>query len=245
MSVVYAPMTITITPFEVERKRTASFSVPHHAKARRTSSLQRTPAFLELPRMLSDIPSMELYGRSGAPRPSVSEAHPRSLRRRPSISTHTSDLNAFVASTAPLPSLHHPLPSRAFTPAPVASSSRLACSSQPAAPKPRSTKRGPRRFLPPRERYPSARAEPDLYRQALVARMQASPEGAKILLMGAHAAVSMLTATRELEALVAGADDMDCDSEDDTEDVEPRLSDSWLVVPQEDWEIVDDSSAVV
>lgn len=248
MSVACAPMTISLAPFEVERKRTASFSLPRHAKSPRTSSLQRTHSFLELPISLADLPSMELYGRSGAPRPSVSEAHPRSLKRRESRTySHSSDLSAFVASTARLaPMVHSPQPIRSFVPpTPPLPSCIIVATPSPVAPKPKSTKRSPKRFLPPRERYPSSRPEPDLYRQALVARMRASPEGAQILRMGAHAAVTMLNATRELEALVAGVDDdFDMDLDDESHD-EPKLGDSWLVLPREDWETVEQQRTAV
>lgn len=59
------------------------------------------------------------------------------------------------------------------------------------------------KLLPPRASFPRSKPEPDLYRIAIKARMQCSPEGAKILRMGPRIAVSILAATRDLEMLVS------------------------------------------
>ncbi|KAJ8580828.1 hypothetical protein M405DRAFT_833582 [Rhizopogon salebrosus TDB-379] len=63
-----------------------------------------------------------------------------------------------------------------------------------------------KKLLPPRASFPRSKPEPDLYRIAIRARMQCSPEGAKILRMGPRMAVSILAATRELELLVSTQD---------------------------------------
>jgi hypothetical protein len=72
--------------------------------------------------------------------------------------------------------------------------------------------------------------------------MRCSPEGQKILGMGARLAVSILTATRELERIVAQQSGMDVDKEDVMmmdATCPPPLANSWVLVPGEDWEMVD------
>jgi hypothetical protein len=94
-----------------------------------------------------------------------------------------------------------------------------------------------RKFLPARPSFPRSKAEPDLYRLAIKTRMQHSPQGNKILHMGPRLAVSIMTATLELERIIA-AQPQDVDMMDDDE---PHLSMNgpWVVVPGEDWEMVD------
>jgi hypothetical protein len=85
--------------------------------------------------------------------------------------------------------------------------------------------------------------------------MRCSPEGQKILSMGPRLAVSILTATRELERIVAaqminGLGTMYGEGDGDVAMVDGTgamgvgpLSKSWIVVPGgEDWEMVDCSS---
>jgi hypothetical protein len=67
-----------------------------------------------------------------------------------------------------------------------------------------------------------------------------SPEGQKILAMGPRLALSIYTATKELEQLVAAQRDSDGDMA--MSGGEHVLSTSWVVVPQEDWEMVDCSA---
>ncbi|KAF9234235.1 hypothetical protein BU15DRAFT_79256 [Melanogaster broomeanus] len=63
--------------------------------------------------------------------------------------------------------------------------------------------------------FPRSKPEPDLYRVALKARMRSSPEGEKILRMGPRLAITILSATRELERIVsAQEDDMMMDDTD-------------------------------
>ncbi|KIK92185.1 hypothetical protein PAXRUDRAFT_58810, partial [Paxillus rubicundulus Ve08.2h10] len=65
-----------------------------------------------------------------------------------------------------------------------------------------------RKLLPPRPIFPRSKREPDLYRVALKARMRSSPEGEKMLRMGPRLAITILSATKELEKIVsAHADD--------------------------------------
>jgi len=64
--------------------------------------------------------------------------------------------------------------------------------------------------------------------------MRCTPEGQKILYMGPRLAVSILTATRELEQIVASQMDVDSDivMVDDTLHM-------WVIVQNDCWEIVD------
>ena len=68
--------------------------------------------------------------------------------------------------------------------------------------------------------------------------MRMSAEGQKILHMGPRLAFSIYTATQELERIVASQ--QDCDGDVNMPGPgEGVLSTSWVVVPQEDWEMVD------
>ena len=78
--------------------------------------------------------------------------------------------------------------------------------------------------------------------------MRCSPEGQKILVMGARLAVSILTATRELERIVS-QQALDCEIREDVimdgpAPISPTgpLTNSWVLVPGEDWEMVDCSA---
>ncbi|KAJ6608651.1 hypothetical protein B0H10DRAFT_2066831 [Mycena sp. CBHHK59/15] len=107
---------------------------------------------------------------------------------------------------------------------------------------------------PPQRAHPRARPAPDLHRAALTACMRASPAGAKILHMGPRLALGIMMATRELERIVRehpecglGASPSPCDGDDKGAEDVPMpdapgpigLSTSWVVVPPEDWEMVD------
>ena len=67
--------------------------------------------------------------------------------------------------------------------------------------------------------------------------MRSSPEGQKILHMGPRLAFSIYNATRELERIVASQRDGEGDIY--MGDTEQLLSTSWVVLPQDDWEMVD------
>ncbi|KAG6875249.1 hypothetical protein C0992_004563 [Termitomyces sp. T32_za158] len=114
---------------------------------------------------------------------------------------------------------------------------------QPTAPptKPRlSSPLAPARLpRPSRPLFPRSKPEPDLYRKALTACMKGSPEGQKILRMGPHLAVSMMSVTMDLERLVASAAGDDADAEGDTEGDVPMHDATASCVALDDWEMVD------
>ncbi|THU83155.1 hypothetical protein K435DRAFT_434055 [Dendrothele bispora CBS 962.96] len=60
-----------------------------------------------------------------------------------------------------------------------------------------------RTVLPARPTFPRSKHEPDLYKQAITTRMRCTPEGQQILNMGPRLALSIMTATRDLELIVA------------------------------------------
>jgi hypothetical protein len=116
-----------------------------------------------------------------------------------------------------------------------------------------------RTVLPGRPVFPRSKAEPDLYRKAIITRMRCSPEGRKILHMGPRLALSIMTATKELERIVADQHEKDGDvvmADVTVADVPPVptslapqqlkgcsalpvLTNSWVVVKGDDWEMVD------
>jgi hypothetical protein len=98
--------------------------------------------------------------------------------------------------------------------------------SSPLAPK--------RTVLPPRASFPRSKPEPNLYKMAITARMQRSPTGQKILTMGPRLALAITSATKELEKMVGQQQQHDVVMVDGT-----TMSTSWVVVPGEDWEMVD------
>ena len=107
--------------------------------------------------------------------------------------------------------------------------------SSPLVPKQRRT------LHPPRACFPRSKPEPNLYKMAITTNMRRSPNGQKILLLGPRLAVNLLTATMELERFVAqqkehaAEEDRDISMEDGTS----VLTKSWVIVPQEDWEMLD------
>ncbi|TFK75067.1 hypothetical protein BDN72DRAFT_758251 [Pluteus cervinus] len=182
------------------------------------SSLRRTQSFLVLPSFIDLGPSSSAS--TSAPlRPSSPPQIPynRSLRsykdqrerRKESLTLNSSD-PVSTASTS--------------TSATSATTSTSSVSSAP-TPKTQHTTSplAPVRTAKPlcRPSFPRSKPEPDLYRRAITTRMRCSPEGQKILTMGPRLAVSIMTATRELEKIVAAQDcgrdygrDLDLDSED-------------------------------
>nr|GAT52465.1 predicted protein [Mycena chlorophos] len=118
---------------------------------------------------------------------------------------------------------------------------------------------GPAHPPPPTARTRTKpKATADLHRKALTACMRESPEGAKILRMGARLAVEIMSATKELERLCGGSGDSDDllgdedamgEIDDDvaaalediemedaerevTPEPEPAMSKSWVVIGQ-------------
>jgi hypothetical protein len=89
--------------------------------------------------------------------------------------------------------------------------------------------------------------------------MGSSPQGEQILRMGVRLAVAMIEATQALEGIVAEADslDMDLDADGEIDEDEPvtpteekpvflepvvaspHPADSWLMIPHEDWEMIE------
>jgi hypothetical protein len=76
--------------------------------------------------------------------------------------------------------------------------------------------------------------------------MKSSPEGQKILRMGPRLAISIMTATKELERIVAAQTEREAMAAagDDAMAVDsnPVLSKSWVLIPDQDWEMVDCSA---
>jgi hypothetical protein len=140
-----------------------------------------------------------------------------------------------VRHTPPQPSKHSP------TPVPTAGkpiikppnlSAPLPRKSSPLAPS--------RSILPCRPAFPRSKPEPDLYRKALISCLKRSPEGQQFLSMSKSLAASVMNATMELERIVAARDkDVQDVPMDDVSPSSPGLTQSWVVVPGEDWEMVD------
>ena len=114
-----------------------------------------------------------------------------------------------------------------------------------------------RTVLPGRPVFPRSKQEPDLYRVAIKTHMRSSPEGQKILHMGPRLALSIITATKDLERIVADQErerDRDRDNDivmsDSTFNLStstlasPVLTKSWVFVRNEthDWEMLDCSA---
>lgn len=109
-----------------------------------------------------------------------------------------------------------------------------------------------RTTLPGRPVFPRSKPETDLYRTAIKMRMRSSPLGQKILHMGPRLAMSIMTATQELERIVADQQE-ERDKDNDvimsdstlvspTSLATPVLTTSWVVVKGEDWEMIDCSA---
>ncbi|KAJ7583590.1 hypothetical protein C8J56DRAFT_864246 [Mycena floridula] len=87
-------------------------------------------------------------------------------------------------------------------------------------------------FLPARPVFPRSKVEPDLYRKAITTRMKGSEVGQRICSMGARLALSIMAATDDLERLVAEREDVAMDDA-------PALSNSWVLIPNDDWEMIE------
>ncbi|CCM04987.1 uncharacterized protein FIBRA_07185 [Fibroporia radiculosa] len=220
------------------RKRSMSFSAPlPPQKSART--LRRTGSYLSLEDMQTAVETT-LYGRNGAPsslyaNPSAGAPHTRSLRHykdeRDRRKATLRSSNTVVQMPSITVTTSH-IPSRIPIP-------RLRTSS-PLAPAPS--------VLPARTAFPRSKPEPDLYRVAITTRMRMSPEGRKILYMGPRLALSMLTATQELERSLFSATteleqivaaQRDADNDIVMADCDVSLGKSWVVVSSEDWEMID------
>ncbi|KZP05357.1 hypothetical protein FIBSPDRAFT_673981, partial [Athelia psychrophila] len=152
-------------------------------------SLRRTSSYLTLPDLV-DTPQASL--RITIPSTQAS-SDPFTARRKRRAAHYPRAAPLFTvgpapAPTGPLPKPPAPARGHALAHFPRASSPLSPC----------------RKLLPPRASFPRSRQEPDLYKVAITARMKCSPEGQKILSMGPRLAVSILTATRDLEQIVMG-----------------------------------------
>ncbi|KAI0806313.1 hypothetical protein BC629DRAFT_1158917 [Irpex lacteus] len=218
---------LTLAPISVSlcdpapRKRTMPVSSTHSTRSSR--SLTRTTSYISLSDAQPDSYTLKVGSTSPHRHDTHSAPYPRPPKphkeRRKSISR---------SSTEPL--TIHLKPRAAKPPAkpsPVPMPGLRV--SSPLAPT--------RSVLPPRPHYPRSKTEPDLYRVALIGRMRLSPEGQKILHMGPRLAMSIYTATQELEKIVASQRDYEGDVNMTGEDGQV-LTTSWVVVPQEDWEMV-------
>jgi len=207
------------------RKRTSSFSTPKPYKAPRMSSLRRTTSYLVLPDLEGPPQFDKQVSSSSSDCTALVLRHYKEQRQRRRKAQVIHAVPQFTIG--PGPSSSSPpiqMPTPVATPFPRASS--------PLAPNPK--------LLPPRASFPRSKHEPDLYKVAITTRMRCSPEGQKILTMGPRLAVSILTATRELERIVASQMEVD----GDISMTDSTLSKSWVVISGEerDWEMIDCSS---
>ncbi|KAF5358760.1 hypothetical protein D9758_008550 [Tetrapyrgos nigripes] len=255
MSVVQPLLPSTATT----RKRTSSFScsstpltTPRPLKAQRTGmgSLRRTHSYLCLTD-LQTLPSSSssLSGSSGghcAAPISSARTTPRQCKGKrerrklnPSHSEAVSATRLDPPITIPSPPSTPPPKPIASTPKPVQYPAHTASYriSSPLSPV--------RTVLPARPVFPRSKHEPDLYKQAITTNMRSTPEGQKILYMGPRLALSIMTATKELELIVASQPSHDSDviMYDATSTNSNPPNASWVIVPSDDWEMVDCISA--
>ena len=96
-----------------------------------------------------------------------------------------------------------------------------------------------RSSLPSRPVFPRSKPEPDLYRKALTSCLKRSPEGQQFLLMSKKLGTSVMNATLELEQIVAAQIQKEKQIHDVVMADATALTKSWVVVPGDDWEMVD------
>ncbi|KJA16908.1 hypothetical protein HYPSUDRAFT_1054143 [Hypholoma sublateritium FD-334 SS-4] len=277
------PPPMTFSPPEAPRKRTSSFSCAVPPSPRPAKALRRSETLLSFadalppsssPCATAALPAvpyhrtLQFYKDQRLKRKALSRAgEPLAICTVPVPITTTTPIAAPIAPVvaAPTPKPTAPLRLRRPSHAPqvvlpsVESPITTLLSpraSSPLAPTPPAVR-------PPRPVFPRARAPPDLYRAALRGRMAGSPEGRRVLLMGARLALSIDAATKELERIVADHRDGDCVMADGTgasmgmgvgmgmggmsgamgtgtgAPAPPVLTASWVVVKGEDWEMVD------
>lgn len=183
------------------RTRTLSFSQPYPSQSSRMS-LRRTASFLSLSDYDGDedassqsVPfSYSIYAKTQPPVVPYNRTlyHYKEQRERRKAALSRSRPEFTIA-----PSTKQPAKQTLQLPKPRPPHKQTAGlrTSSPLSPT--------QKLLPPRASFPRSKPEPDLYRIAIRARMQCSPEGAKILRMGPRMAVSILAATRDLEMLVS------------------------------------------
>ncbi|GLB44896.1 hypothetical protein LshimejAT787_1802330 [Lyophyllum shimeji] len=223
--------------------------------AKMGGTLRRTESYI-------DIRSASMTQRTaGSDQPKSLVPHNRTLkyykeqrdreRRRAQINRSVEPVTIRIrADPAPLPITHRnhvPQPSKSSTvpaspqlPHVASPGPRCAVPTVRTPPRQTSPLAPSRGTLPGRPLFPRSKPEPDLYRLALKTSMKASPEGQKILRMGPRLAISIMTATKELERLVAAqeSEPQDVVMADATTS-SPVLTKSWVVVSGEDWEMVE------
>ncbi|KAJ3491758.1 hypothetical protein NLI96_g445 [Meripilus lineatus] len=223
------------SPVKTSRKRSMSFSSPPDMKAPRP--LKRSGSYLSLPDVQSSGSTTPHHQRERTSSFTTSSndcssrvPYNRTLRyykeQRDKQRKATLRPVSSVAVVAPQPIVIQPkAPKPKYTPVP-----------QPRTSSPLSPTRA---VLPPRASFPRSKPEPNLYRVALTTRMRMSPTGQQILHMGTRLAFSIHQATQELEWLVAAQREREKESDVVMGSSETPLSNSWVVVPGEDWEMVD------
>lgn len=188
------------TTTTVKRSLPPSPSEPPAKRAK--MSLRRTHSFLSL----SDLPNQQRSGTSGSIYITASKELRNSVEK------------SIAASFAPIT---HPAPIR----------KSRSQSQAPSHPPPRTTYAPPQSTAPsystqqPRSRPRRFPREPDLHRMAIQRCMRATSEGQKILTMGPRLAVSLTSATRELERMLQEGEMHDCSNS--SEDI---VMDDWEVI---------------
>ncbi|KAF5379784.1 hypothetical protein D9615_005703 [Tricholomella constricta] len=265
MSLLAVHSTVSLQLSE-PRKRTSSFSYPNQvpafaasprpAKAPRIAAemgatLRRTESYITL----ADICPASTIRRTDQLVPyhrTLQYYKEQRDRRKAQINRSVEPITIRIRpDPVPRPTVRHhaPQPSKPNTPTPistpnqiriVAPNPRCAVPTINTPPRQSSPLAPTRSTLPGRPQFPRSKPEPDLYRKAIKTSMKGSPEGQKILRMGPRLAVSIMTATMELERLVA---DQENESQDiimaDATATSPVLSKSWVAVSGEDWEMVE------
>lgn len=211
-------------PVIIPRKRSMSFSEPQPMKSPRP--LKRTGSYLSLPDVQS---SGSQHQRSGSSMSTTIDCSPRVPYNRTLRYYKEQRDRQRKASLRPAPSTPIIIQPVVVESRPAKPTGLPLRTSSPLSPV--------RAILPPRASFPRSKPEPDLYRVALTTRLRMSPNGQKILHMGPRLAFSIFMATQELERIVAAQRDKDNDIVMGT--AEAGLSNSWVVVPPEDWEMID------
>ncbi|KIJ67032.1 hypothetical protein HYDPIDRAFT_174300 [Hydnomerulius pinastri MD-312] len=191
----------TCTQSTNPRKRTSSFSEPVPRKTSRMT-LRRTESFLSLSDYHDEnqTESGSFLYLTPSPSPHVVPYNRTLLYYKEQRERHKLGRNRPEFTLSPSPT-KAPLPKRATRMSKPHSAVPSLRTTSPLAPQ--------RKLLPPRASFPRSKPEPDLYRVAIKANMRSSPEGEKILRMGPRLAVSILSATRELERIVSAHEDDD------------------------------------
>ncbi|KDR78780.1 hypothetical protein GALMADRAFT_209168 [Galerina marginata CBS 339.88] len=236
-----------------ETPNTGSYRVLQHYKDQRlrrkgpTRATTNVEPITSRPRLEITLPQQRSPSPS-APLTTSSSAAPAAPKPKPRKSTPGSASSTAFSFTPSKPKPTPKPPSQIILPSRSSPTTTLLThrTSSPLSPM--------RVPLPGRPIFPRSRPEPDLYRTALKMRMRSTPEGQRMLLMGPRVAMSIMSATAELERIIAESEQQR-DGEGDvmmgdstlTKSVAPSptslampvLTASWVVVKGEDWEMVD------